>query len=205
MQVLSIVEKKDSLRSGILQKRFRLPFEEVFKLSTIIQKKFLAGIRELEHAKRLALYASFKNEVLTDSIFEYAVTHGKEVFFPRIVREKKKLMFLRVHGKEDMARGSYDIKEPVHHRENHPDDRQAAAALDIIVVPGLAFDTNGNRLGYGRGYYDKALGSLKAKCLMVALAFDFQILDKIPAETHDVKMDRIITENRVINTVGSRQ
>ncbi|MBI5328310.1 MAG: 5-formyltetrahydrofolate cyclo-ligase [Deltaproteobacteria bacterium] len=197
--MLSIVKRKDSLRSGILQRRLKLPFEEVLKLSAIIQERFLVCTGELEYAKRLSLYASFKNEVLTDNIFEYAIAHGKEVFFPRIVRGKKKLMFLRVHGKEDMAPGSYYIKEPVNHRENHPDDRPAAA-LDIIVVPGIAFDANGNRLGYGRGYYDKALSSLKAKCLMIALAFDFQILDKIPAETHDVKMDMIITENRVINT-----
>jgi len=197
--VLSIIEKKDSLRKDILQKRLRLPFEEIFELSSTIQKKFLE-IRELKGAKRLALYASFKNEVLTETILEYAVAHRKEVFFPRIVREKKGLMFLKVHDKEDLASGSYDIKEPVHsHRGIHQPEIAVSSSLDIIVVPGIAFDTNGNRLGYGKGYYDKVLGSIKETCLIVALAFDFQIVNTIPAEAHDIKMDKIITESRVIH------
>jgi len=187
------------LRNDILQKRLRLPFEEIFELSSIIQKKFL-GIRELKGAKRLALYASFKNEVLTETILEYAVAHRQEVFFPRIVREKKGLMFLKVHDKEDLASGSYDIKEPVHsHRGIHQPEIAVSSSLDIIVVPGIAFDTNGNRLGYGKGYYDKVLGSIKETCLIVALAFDFQIVNTIPAEAHDIKMDKIITESRVIH------
>jgi len=197
--VLSIIEKKDSLRKDILQKRLRLPFEEIFELSSTIQKKFLE-IRELKGAKRLALYASFKNEVLTETILEYAVAHRQEVFFPRIVREKKGLMFLKVHDKEDLASGSYDIKEPVHsHRGIHQPEIAVSSSLDIIVVPGIAFDTNGNRLGYGKGYYDKVLGSIKETCLIVALAFDFQIVNTIPAEAHDIKMDKIITESRVIH------
>ena len=197
--MLSIIEKKDSLRNDILQKRLRLPFEEIFELSSTIQKKFLE-IRELKGAKRLALYASFKNEVLTETILEYAVAHRQEVFFPRIVREKKGLTFLKVHGKEDLASGSYDIKEPVHsHRGIHQPEIAVSSSLDIIVVPGIAFDTNGNRLGYGKGYYDKVLGSIKETCLIVALAFDFQIVNTIPAEAHDIKMDKIITESRVIH------
>lgn len=197
--MLSIIEKKDSLRKDILQKRLRLPFEEIFELSSTIQKKFLE-IRELKGAKRLALYASFKNEVLTETILEYAVAHRQEVFFPRIVREKKGLMFLKVHDKEDLASGSYDIKEPVHsHRGIHQPEIAVSSSLDIIVVPGIAFDTNGNRLGYGKGYYDKVLGSIKETCLIVALAFDFQIVNTIPAEAHDIKMDKIITESRVIH------
>ena len=197
--MLSIIEKKDSLRKDILQKRLRLPFEEIFELSSTIQKKFLE-IRELKGAKRLALYASFKNEVLTETILEYAVAHRQEVFFPRIVREKKGLMFLKVHGKEDLASGSYDIKEPVHsHRGIYQPEIAALSSLDIVVVPGIAFDTNGNRLGYGKGYYDKVLGSIKETCLIVALAFDFQIVNTIPAEAHDIKMDKIITESRVIH------
>jgi len=187
------------LRNDILQKRLRLPFEEIFELSSTIQKKFLE-IRELKGAKRLALYASFKNEVLTETILEYAVAHRQEVFFPRIVREKKGLMFLKVHDKEDLASGSYDIKEPVHsHRGIHQPEIAVSSSLDIIVVPGIAFDTNGNRLGYGKGYYDKVLGSIKETCLIVALAFDFQIVNTIPAEAHDIKMDKIITESRVIH------
>lgn len=197
--MLSIIEKKDSLRQDILQKRLKLSFEEIFELSAAIQKKFL-GIGELKKARQLALYASFKNEVLTETILEHAVAHRKEVFFPRIVREKRGLMFLKVYGKEDLASGSYDIKEPVHgHRGIHQPKIAVPSSLDIMVVPGIAFDTNGNRLGYGKGYYDKALGSIKERCLIVALAFDFQILNTIPADAHDIKMDKIITESRVIN------
>ncbi|MBI3399469.1 MAG: 5-formyltetrahydrofolate cyclo-ligase [Deltaproteobacteria bacterium] len=190
----SIAEKKDSLRRDILQKRFKLPFEEVFKLSSIIQKRFL-DLRELRNARRLALYASFKNEVLTDDIFEYAISHGKEVFFPRVVRGERGLIFLKVHGEKDLAPGSYEIQEPPR------DGRETAplSSFDIIIVPGVAFDTSGNRLGYGKGYYDKAVEDVKEGCLIAALAFNFQILDRVPAETHDVKITKIVTESRVLH------
>ncbi len=193
---MSIAEKKDSLRKDVLQKRSRLPFEEIFKISSIIQKRFL-GLSELKSARRVALYASFKNEVLTDAIFEYALAHGKEVFFPRVVRGKRGLMFLRVRGKKDFTQGSYKIHEPAH---DGGLDMAATSLFDgIIIVPGVAFDRNGNRLGYGKGYYDKALDGINKVYLVAALAFDFQIVDRIPAEAHDIKMDKIITESRVIN------
>lgn len=194
--MLSIAEKKDSLRREVLQRRLRLPFEEVFKLSTLIQKRFLE-IRELQYAKQLALYASFKNEVLTDAIFGYALAHGKEVFFPRIVSGKRGLVFLKVHGRKDFSQGSYKIHEPAHDREL---DIITPSSFDVMIVPGVAFDTAGNRLGYGKGYYDRVLGSVKQGCLVAALAFDFQLLDKVPAEAHDIKMGRIITESRTIST-----
>lgn len=196
--MLSIAEKKDSLRKDILQTRLRPPFEEIFKTSSIIQKRFL-GLSELKSARRMALYASFRNEVLTDAIFEYALANGKEVFFPRVVRGKRGLMFLKVRGKEDFTQGSYKIHEPAHDREL---DIAEPSSFDIVVMPGVAFDINGNRLGYGKGYYDKALGSINKGCLVTALAFDFQIVERVPAEAHDIKMDKIITESRVINIEG---
>lgn len=177
----------------------RLPFEEIFRLSSIIQKKFLS-LKELENARQLALYASFKNEVLTDTILEYALGKGKDIFFPRVVRGRGGLAFLKVNGKKDLAVGSYEIHEPSHGRWS---EMGAPSSFDIIVVPGIAFDINGNRLGYGKGYYDRALGGIKKECLIAALAFDFQIADKIPAESHDIKMGKIITESRVINPVRS--
>ncbi|HAG51307.1 MAG TPA: 5-formyltetrahydrofolate cyclo-ligase [Deltaproteobacteria bacterium] len=187
-----IVEKKNFLRNDILQKRLKLPFEEVFRLSSIIQKKFW-NLREFKQAHQIALYASFKNEVLTDTILEYAITHGKEVFFPRVVRGKKGLIFLKVTGKQDLVPGSYEIQEPIHNKIEQD-------SFDIMVVPGIAFDKSGNRLGYGKGYYDKVLHSIKGKCLIVAFAYNFQITDMVPAEEHDVKVNKIITESRVFIT-----
>ncbi|OGP06674.1 MAG: 5-formyltetrahydrofolate cyclo-ligase [Deltaproteobacteria bacterium GWC2_42_51] len=180
------------MRNDILQKRLKLPFEEVFRLSSIIQKKFW-NLREFKQAHQIALYASFKNEVLTDTILEYAITHGKEVFFPRVVRGKKGLIFLKVTGKQDLVPGSYEIQEPIHNKIEQD-------SFDIMVVPGIAFDKSGNRLGYGKGYYDKVLHSIKGKCLIVAFAYNFQITDMVPAEEHDVKVNKIITESRVFIT-----
>lgn len=173
-----------------------MPFEDIFEASSIIQKRFLS-LSEWENASRLALYASFKNEVLTDNILESSLAHGKEVFFPRVVKEKKGLTFLKVHGKKDFTQGSYEIREPAHDR---PLETGTPSSFDIIVVPGIAFDMNGNRLGYGKGYYDRALGNIKKRGLIMALSFDFQIVDKVPVEKHDIKVDRIVTESRAINT-----
>lgn len=193
--VRSTSERKESLRRDMLYKRLRLPFEEVLTLSSLVQKRFLAH-PQVHAAHRLALYASFQNEVLTDLILEYAISHKKEVFFPRVIKGMKGLNFIKVKGKEDLSPGSYDIREPLHGSEANI---AAPSSFDIVVVPGIAFDVQGNRLGYGKGYYDKVLAEIKGRSFLAAIAYNMQIVKTLPEEGHDVKMDMIFTESMTLD------
>lgn len=184
--------------------RRKLPFEEVWKLSSRVQERFL-GSPFYAGARRIALYSSFGNEVLTDEIFAAAARDGKEVFYPRVVPgnpegsggSARRMRFFRVRSLGELSAGSYELREPP--AGNRASD---ASGLDLIVVPGVAFDEQGGRLGFGKGYYDAALAS--APCRKIALAYEFQVLKiNIPLEPHDVAVSAIITEERVIVTKAS--
>lgn len=177
----------------MLGERMRLPFEEVYRKSLSVQRRFMET-GEFCASKRLALYASFRNEVLTDEIFSKAVMENKEVYFPRVVRPsgRSHLAFFRVRGKGELSMGSYKILEPP-----KAGKEAAPGTFDCAVVPGVAFDTGGVRLGYGKGYYD---GFLKdTRCPVMGLAFGFQVLSRsLPDETHDVRVGAIVTESGII-------
>jgi 5-formyltetrahydrofolate cyclo-ligase len=182
---------KEYLRSLLLGRRLRLPFEEIYRRSSLVQERFLK-LPEFRTAGTIALYSSFKNEVLTDEIFFMALDEGKEVSFPRVVRTVPPLAFFRVGGKEELCPGSYDILEPPLEGDIKEPD-----SFDCVVVPGIGFDMSGARLGYGKGYYDRVLKQVR--CPIVALAFDFQVIsENIPVGGHDIKMDSVVTESRVV-------
>lgn len=169
-----------------------MAFEEVYLLSSMIQKRFIES-PYFAGAAKLSLYSSFQNEVLTDEIFQKAVEAGKEVCYPRVIRGGgRHLAFFKVGGLKELSPGSYEIPEP---REK--EERVKPASFDLVIAPGIAFDRKGGRLGYGKGYYDMALNGVK--CDIVALAYEFQVLNEnIPVEPHDVAITAIITEKRVI-------
>lgn len=184
--------QKERLRGEVLERRRLMAFEEVYEASVLVQKTFLSS-GYYGRARSISLYSSFRNEVLTDEIFHAAELSGKEVYYPRVVRGgKRHLEFFRVEHLGQLSPGSYEIDEPC------VDCIQAdPATFDLIVVPGAAFDARGGRLGYGKGYYDRALSGLGGK--VVALAYDFQVIDgELPMEEHDVRVSAIITEKRVI-------
>jgi 5-formyltetrahydrofolate cyclo-ligase len=189
---------KERLRSELLERRRSLSFEEVWRLSALVQKRFLAS-PFYKKAQRLSLYASFQNEVLTDDIFKDAVEGGKEVYYPRVIRgAKRHLGFFKVGSLKELASGSYDIPEP-----EEKEEKISPGAFDLVVVPGVAFDEGGGRLGYGKGYYDMALKGLE--CPVVALAYEFQVIkEAISVEVHDVPVEAVVTEERVIKTLSSR-
>ncbi|MFQ5736296.1 MAG: 5-formyltetrahydrofolate cyclo-ligase [Thermodesulfobacteriota bacterium] len=185
---------KERLRSELLERRREMSFEEVYSRSAVVQKTFL-GSAFYGCASGLSLYSSFRNEVLTDEVFRAAALGGKDVCYPRVVRGGgRHLEFFRVSHLGELCPGSYEIPEPGEHEE-----AVDPAAFDLVVVPGVAFDTKGGRLGYGKGYYDRALAQIR--CDVVALAYDFQVIDgEIPVEPHDVRVSAIITEKRIIRT-----
>jgi len=183
---------KERLRAEVLERRRLMAFEAVYEASVRVQKAFL-GSEEYGQSSCMSLYSSFRNEVLTDEIFHAAVASGREVFYPRVVRGlSRHLEFFKVTHLGELSPGSYEIQEPC-----GGEVKGEPGALDLVVVPGAAFDHKGGRLGYGKGYYDHALSGLS--CRVVALAYDFQVIDgELPMEEHDVRVSAIVTETRII-------
>ena len=143
--------------------------------------------------KQLFCYVSFNQEVITTTIIKMALSQKKNVAVPKIIGDEMKFYF--INSLEDLKPGILGILEPITLEEAIPrmDER------NLVVVPGLAFDLNRNRIGYGKGYYDgyflKYEGIPMKK---IALAYDFQVLDILPVEDHDKQIDQIITQTRII-------
>jgi len=183
-------------------------FEDVWARSSLIQKNLVKSpfFKEVD---KVALYSSIQNEVLTDEIFAEAKLEKKAIYYPRVFKGSVKMLFLPVTSLDELSPGAYDIKEPPGPREaageSHAgnmgkDGAIDPAALELIVIPGVAFDLTGSRLGFGKGFYDRVRTS--PECRMVALAYEFQIRDFIPTESFDIKMNAIITEKRIIKASG---
>lgn len=139
--------------------------------------------------KRVFVYLSFSSEAPTDKLIERLIEQGWQVYCPRI--DDKKMS--AVEYGEDFELSAYGIREPL--GEAYDGD------MDVAIVPMLAVDEQGRRLGYGGGYYDRYLGA-HPETLLLAYGFDFQILRQVPTETHDMKMDGIITDKRIVWTAA---
>ncbi len=191
-------ELKEKLRVAALGARRALAFEDVFRISSLAQKRFL-GTEFYRGSKSISLYSSFSNEVLTEEIFERAAADGKRICYPRVVRgHERHLEFFKVDSIDDLSSGPYEMKEPA-----EGGVRVDPAGLDLVVVPGVAFDGMGGRLGFGKGYYDRALGAVG--CAIVGLAYEFQVLEEeIPLEPFDVRLTALVTEERVLTFKGRR-
>ncbi len=183
---------KERLRKEFLETRREMTFEEVWQRSTVIQSRLLESPFFLD-ARSLALYSSTQNEVLTDQIFSEAEEKKKEVYYPRVFKGRRTMKFIRVRSLDELSAGAFDIREPEEAGETIEPE-----GLDLIVVPGVAFDLRGARLGFGKGFYDRALSGLEVP--LVALAYDFQVRPSIPREPFDVSVKAIITEKRNIKT-----
>lgn len=182
---------KRSIRAQFLAERKALPRERRNRLSKQIQENFLSSELFAE-VEILALYCAVHNEVSTDLVGSCALAAGKRVAYPRVAGEH--LEFVEVASLDDLVPGSFTVPEPV------AGDRVPLDALDLIVVPGIAFDRTGHRLGYGRGYYDRALDECRPDCAKVGFAFDFQVIDMLPVmQEHDRTLSVLITEQRTLH------
>jgi len=179
---------KHALRSGTLAKRRELSAQQVITRSLALQQAFLA-LPEFGLAQVLALYAPIHQEVETSAIAVQALEAGKTLLYPAV--EGSEMQFRQVQGLDELVPGRFGIPEPCGAAW---DPRQA----DLIVVPGVAFDRSGRRIGYGKGYYDKSLHRLEGSGRLVGFCYDFQLFEEIVGEPHDVTMDLIVTDMRVV-------
>lgn len=181
---------KPSIRRTMLARRKSLSQEELRSASLAVQRKFLET-EEFRGAGILVIYAPIHNEVDTSLVMRTALDSGKMLAFPAVVGNR--LVFRQVERESSLKSGAFGIMEPCSHgRVFCPEE------IDLFVLPGIAFDLNGERIGYGKGYYDKTLHILEGRGKLVAFCYDFQLVDEIRGEPHDVKMDLIITEKRMV-------
>jgi 5-formyltetrahydrofolate cyclo-ligase len=155
----------------------------------------LVSLAEFARASCIALYAPTHNETDTANILTDAFAAGKRVLYPAVCGDQ--MVFRQVEGVECLAEGCFGILEPCPTGCDHQADEP-----DLIVVPGVAFDLSGHRIGYGKGFYDRFLQHPGRKAHLVGLCHDFQLIDgAIPAEGHDIRMEIIVTDQRIIRIV----
>ncbi len=142
-------------------------------------------------AKLIALYSSIRNEVDTQQVFETAISLGKRIVFPRI--DDGQMVFVEVKSQSDFYLGTFGVLEPVGAKV------VPVRCIDLIIVPGVAFDRSGFRIGFGKGYYDQALENRPLSCRLAGLGYAFQLEDSIPREAHDVSLDWLVTDQEKLS------
>jgi 5-formyltetrahydrofolate cyclo-ligase len=168
----------------MLEKRDRLHASEIEKRSKLIQK-FVINSKEFQQAKVVGAYFAFGSEVKTDLIIEQSKMLSKKIVLPRV--EEEKITFYELSSSKCLIRGSFGIMEPL--------PIQRVSKIDLIIVPGVAFDKKGYRLGYGKGYYDRLLTSKRT--FSIGLAYSFQLLENLPHDTYDKRLDAIVSEDGI--------
>jgi len=181
---------KAALRSQLHARRNDLTAEERVRFSASITRSLLA-LDPYRRARTVMAYMTFGSEFLTDALMRDAHRLGKTIILPRIDRIHDRLQLHSVcEFDTELAAGPWGIREP------RPDVCPVAelSEIDFILVPGLGFTVRGDRLGYGRGYYDRLLVNRDRRTALVAAAFSAQIVDTIPATEHDIPVDMVVTE-----------
>ena len=175
---------KRDIRLEVLEKRARMsPEERALKSRAIGDRLMKTGL--WADAKTVFLYMSLPGEVETDRLIAEAWSQGKQVAVPKVTEEG--LVFSKLDSFEELSEGSFHVREP---REI----REISDGRALVIMPGVAFDIKCNRIGYGKGFYDRYLFEHREHPA-VALSFDFAVYSKIPSGPHDIKPGLIITES----------
>lgn len=185
---------KKVIRQRLLNQRQQLEKSGCDQQSDAVQDCVLAsGV--YAGAGVIALYASVHNEVHTDRLLTVALADGKRVSYPRI--EDGQIVFIEVTSAGDLLTGHFDVPEPQGQTVVDPEH------LDLIIVPGVGFDRQGHRIGYGLGYYDRTLTTC-INAEFVGLAYSFQVVERLPEEEHDIRLDYLVTECEIIGFTHKR-
>lgn len=181
---------KQLIRQQMIAQRNALTAEQVKQKSTAIAQNVFM-LPEYAEADHVLLYADYRHEVMTKEIFDDAILRKKKVYFPKCNPENGNMEFYQVVSVRQLTDGYKGIKEPIVNPEHVY--RYQKEENTLVIIPGVAFDMNGHRIGYGKGYYDRYLQD-KRQLTAVALAYAQQLVDEIPQEAFDIRMDKIVTE-----------
>ena len=182
--------KKDKIRKEILAKRNILSDKDINEKSDLIIKNLTSYI---ENAQNIMIFMDMKNEVKITKLMK--LYPEKSFFIPKITDSKNREMKINKYKENELVLhkfGYYESSSSDFYNEN---------ILDIVIVPAVVFDFEKNRIGFGGGYYDTFLKKVREKnkkVLFIGICYDFQIVDEVPTESHDMILDFIVSENKVI-------
>ena len=182
--------KKDEIRKQILEKRSNLSLEEVDKKSELIIENLTPY---LKNAQNIMIFMDMKNEVRITKLIE--LYPEKNFFISKIVNSKNREMKINKYNENELVLHKFG------YHESSSDDFYDEKILDIVVVPALAFDSSKNRIGFGGGYYDTFLNKVRGKnknTLFIGVCYDFQMIEEVPIEGHDITLDLVINESEVL-------
>lgn len=191
------MKTKEGQRKYYKEYRDNIDFQDITIYSNKIKNIFL-NLKEVQTADKFMLYYSIKSEVKTHSLIKQLLEQNKKVFLPYTIIETREMRFSMINNlQEDVVTGNYGIKEPAD-KTIYPIDK-----LEVVVVPGVVFAKDGYRLGYGGGYYDRFLSRInKSSTVIIGFTFNSLLVDSIPHDKYDQKVDIIITENGITRVGG---
>jgi 5-formyltetrahydrofolate cyclo-ligase len=187
----SVLDRRDAMDAGVRAASSR----------AIVQK--IVGLAAYREARTVMAYAGFGSELQTDAFLRHTLNEGKRLLLPRVNRQKKLLDVYEVRDPaRDLEAGTWGIREPRPDRCDPADPRAAG----FVLVPGVAFDARGGRLGYGAGFYDRLLsGGVSPQACLVAGAFETQTVEEVPMDENDVPVDVVVTEKGTYPTEPTRR
>jgi len=189
-----ILEKKLEIRNEISKILGTLSESERSQKTKIIEDRLLEFANFLE-AKTSLLYMNSSNEVATQEIIKRCFDYNRVIVLPAFIKETHEMSLMKIDNLEsELQPGPRGVLEPNPARCK----KVPIENIDIAIIPGVAFDEKGGRIGTGEGYYDRFIPQLTITTRKVALAFENQIIPQVPMESHDKHVDIIITEERII-------
>jgi 5-formyltetrahydrofolate cyclo-ligase len=188
----SLQRQKNQIRMEALRRRDQLQDGET--LSRCIFER-LANLPEYQLAQTVMVYLDIRSEVRTQCFLSTLWAAGKKVVVPYCHGDELGLFHLK--SCKELAPGAMQIPEPASNFRKLAERQVPPEMLDFIIVPGVAFDRHGARIGYGKGYYDKLLQSIRKDAIAVGVCFECQLFPEIPCLSHDVRMSKVVTESAV--------
>lgn len=180
---------KKEFRNFVNEKRDKLSQVEKYNSDNIIFQKVINHKAYIE-AEIIFIYVSYKNEVHTHDIIKHGLSDGKVLCVPKIISLKDGMLAMRIYSFDELKESRYGILEPKYVENNIISPEK----IDLLLMPGVAFDHEGGRVGYGGGFYDRFLRGVRKDAVKAALAYSFQIFDKVPMDESDMRVDEVITD-----------
>lgn len=187
--------QKSLIRKRLIKERLALRPSDVASKSNIIADRVIASTL-FKNADIIALYSDFRAEVQTELISDAAFSLGKSVLMPKVRKEDYSIVFLPISSLDELEKADEGFLEPL----GKVKKAFEVSKIDLFIVPGVAYDLSGARLGMGKGCYDRALKDVD-RDIVLAPAYEFQLIEDVPCYHHDLTVGWIATEDRLIKTV----